>query len=66
VNRLQLAGQRLAALFLLGVALFNYPLLSLAERRGEILGVPPLYAYLFFVWLLLIAAMAWAVERHGD
>lgn len=55
-------GQRLIAIFLLGVVLLNYPILSLFARAGEG-GGPPVLAYVFAVWLLLIALMALAVER---
>jgi hypothetical protein len=55
-------GPRLAALFLLGCLLFNYPLLALFNVRATILGVPLLYAYLFFAWALLIALVAIVVE----
>ena len=59
-------GQRLAALFLLGFLLFNYPLLSLFADRGTVFGIPLLYAYVFLVWALLIGLMALVVERRGD
>ena len=61
-----LKGQRLVALFLLGVLLLNYPLVSLFAGMAEIAGVPLLYVYVFFAWALLIAAMALVVERLGD
>jgi hypothetical protein len=51
-------GPRLAALFLLGCLLFNYPLLALFNVRASVLGVPLLYAYLFFAWAMLIALVA--------
>jgi len=57
-------GQRLAALFLLGCLLFNYPLLQLFARDGAIFGIPLLYGYLFGVWAALIALMALVVERR--
>lgn len=56
-------GQRLVALFLLGVALFNYPLLALFSRASEAFGIPLLYAYIFGAWLLLIGLLALVVER---
>jgi hypothetical protein len=56
-------GQRLAALFLLGCLLFNYPLLSLFNRDGEIFGIPILYAYIFAAWAGLIALLALVVEK---
>jgi hypothetical protein len=64
--RPSLKGQRLAALFLLGVLLFNYPLLDLFADRGRVLGVPVLYVYVFGAWTLLIALMAIVVEKRKD
>jgi len=58
-------GQRLAALFLLGLLLFNYPLLAVFNVTGTLLGIPVLYAYFFLAWAALIALMAWVVERRG-
>jgi hypothetical protein len=55
---------RLTALFLLGLALFLPPLVSL-PHGGTVLGVPALFAYLFLAWAGLIAALAWVVERGG-
>jgi hypothetical protein len=66
MNRSRLTAQRLAALFLLGCALFNYPLLALFNRPAEVFGVPLLYAYLFGGWLLLIVLMALTIERRED
>ena len=63
MNRSRLTGQRLAAVFLLGCALLDYPLLSLFDRPGEVFGVPLLYAYLFVAWAVLIALMAAVIER---
>lgn len=59
-------AQRLVAAFLLGCILFNYPVLSLFNRPGELAGLPPLYAFLMGSWLGLIALMAWIVERGRD
>ena len=58
-------GQRLAALCLLGVVLFNYPVLAIFNIPGTLFGVPILYAYFFIAWGTLIALMALVVER-GD
>lgn len=58
-------SQRLVALFLLGALLFGYPLLALFDSRATVAGVPLLYAYLFGAWAVLIALMAWVVEK-GD
>ena len=57
-------GQRLAALALLGMLLFNYPLLAVFNVPGEILGVPVLYFYFFVAWAALIGLMALVIERR--
>ena len=58
MTRSSRVGQRLAALFLLGCLLFNYPLLAIFNVRATVLGIPLLYAYLFCAWALLIALVA--------
>ena len=66
MNRQRLTGSRLAAIFLLGCVLLNYPLLSLIDGQGEVFGVPSLYAYVFAAWAALIVAMALIIERSGN
>jgi hypothetical protein len=56
-------GQRLAALCLLGLVLFSYPLLAVFNVPDTVLGTPVLYAYFFVAWAALIALMALVVER---
>ncbi|MBI3144951.1 MAG: hypothetical protein HYZ18_06735 [Pseudogulbenkiania sp.] len=63
MNKPNIKAQRLAALFLLGAALFNYPLLALFNRSGLVWGVPILYAYVFVAWLLLIVLLALVIEK---
>ena len=55
-------GQRFVALCMLGVLLFNYPILALFNVSGVLFGVPVLYAYMFIAWMALIALMAWIAE----
>jgi hypothetical protein len=57
-------GQRLVGLCLLGFVLFNYPILALFNVPTSIFGIPVLYAWIFFAWAVLIAAMAWVIERR--
>ena len=64
--RSRLTAQRLAALFLLGCVLFNYPVLALFNRAASVLGVPVLYAWIFAAWLALIAVMAVVIEKRRD
>ena len=66
MKRSIITGQRLAAVFLLGFVLFNYPLIALFNKPGEIFDIPLLYFYLFGVWALLIALMSWAIERRKE
>jgi hypothetical protein len=61
--RTTMKGPRLVAVFLLGVLLFNYPLLALFNRMVLVFGVPLLYAYIFAAWALLIGLAALVVER---
>jgi hypothetical protein len=59
-------GQRLAAIFMMGCVLLNYPILFLFARQGRIAGIPLLFAYVFGAWSLLIGLMAFVVERPRE
>jgi hypothetical protein len=61
--RTTMKGPRLVAVFLLGVLLFNYPLLALFNRTELVFGVPLLYAWIFLAWAVLIGLAALVVER---
>jgi len=54
---------RFVALCMLGLVLFNFPVLALFNVGGTLFGVPVLYAYIFAAWALLIALMALVAER---
>ena len=56
-------SERLVALALLGLLLFDYPLLSLFSTEGRVLGIPVLYAYLFAAWTAVVALIALIVRR---
>jgi hypothetical protein len=56
-------AQRFVALCMLGMLLFNFPILALFNVPATLLGVPALYAYIFIVWAALIALMALVAER---
>lgn len=64
MHRRILVGDRLIATFLMGCVLFNFPLLALFDRTSPVFGIPLVYAYIFLAWLLVIALMAWNVERR--
>ena len=55
--------QRFVALCMLGMLLFNYPVLALFNVPATVFGVPVLYAYIFMAWAALIALMALVAER---
>jgi predicted permease len=63
MNQPNLKSQRLAALFVLGCLLFNYPLLALFNRASTLGSIPVLYVYVFAAWALLIALLALVVEK---
>ena len=62
----RLARQRLLALFAAGLAGLNFPLLTLWDHEASLAGVPLFPAALFLVWGLLIAVLAWMMERQPD
>jgi len=53
----------LVALFAGGWVLLNFPLLGLWDRDATVWGVPAFPAALFLLWLALIVALAWLVDR---
>ncbi len=60
-----LRNARMVAVAALGLLLFNFPLLALFDVDVRVLGVPLLWVYLFAVWALVIAVVAWVV-RDAD
>lgn len=61
-----LMKQRLVAVFLGGVFLLYSPVISLFDQVRLWVGVPVLYLYLFTVWGVLVALMAWITEGWGQ
>lgn len=61
--RTRLLQQRLLGLFALALLLLNFPLLALWDRDVLVLGLPLFPAALFLLWALLIALLAWLMER---
>jgi hypothetical protein len=58
-------GQRRVALCLLGLLLFNYPLLAVFNVPRMVFGIPVLYFYFFVAWAALIGLMALVIERRA-
>jgi len=63
MNKPNIKTQRLAALFVLGGLLFNYPLLALFNRPALVDGIPLLYVYVFAAWALLIGLLVLVIEK---
>ncbi|WP_018992393.1 hypothetical protein [Aromatoleum toluclasticum] len=63
MNRPNIKTYRLAAMFVLGVLLFNYPLLALFNHPTLVAGIPILYVYAFVAWALLVALLMLVIER---
>jgi hypothetical protein len=63
MEQFDVRGQRLAALCLLGLVLFGYPVLSVFNVQATVAGIPVLYAYFFVAWGALIGLMALVIER---
>ncbi len=59
-------GEGLVFLFLLGVLLFNPPLLSIFDIPRQLFGIPLLYIYLFACWGVLLILGAVIIEKSGD
>ena len=56
---------KLAALFILGNVLFNYPILTIFNLKLMFFGIPLLYLYIFTVWLALIIAIIYVTQTRS-
>ena len=61
-----LGSQRLVAVFGFGWLALNFPLLSLWDKDVTVFGVPLFPAALFALWVILIAAVGWLMERSAQ
>jgi hypothetical protein len=62
MNSAEIAGERLVALFILGLLLLSPPFVLIFDTPSEVAGIPVLYLYLFIAWAALIALLAFATE----
>jgi hypothetical protein len=58
----RLKATRLGATAVLALVLFNFPFTGVFDSSSLVGGVPLLWAYLFVVWALVIALVAWIVR----
>ena len=57
-------NRRLTGLCLLGTVFFNFPILTLFNRTGTVLGLPLLCVYLFGMWAVIIVLMMFATRSR--
>ncbi|HAN65371.1 MAG TPA: hypothetical protein DCQ34_03420 [Chitinophagaceae bacterium] len=57
--------QRFAALAVLLLVLFSYPLLSIADKNRMLAGFPMLYLYIFLAWAIGIYLLYRAAEKDN-
>ncbi|MCU0433593.1 MAG: hypothetical protein MUC87_09090 [Bacteroidia bacterium] len=60
----RLLNNRLKTLAAIFVLLISYPLVSIASRNGEVMGIPRLFIYLMVVWLGVIALLFLLIELY--
>ncbi|MEY5097381.1 MAG: hypothetical protein RJA36_100 [Pseudomonadota bacterium] len=60
----KLLPQRLLALYVAGLLSLNFPLIGLWDRDAQVWGLPLFPLALFGIWVLLIAVLAWMMERE--
>ena len=58
----RLKGARLIATAALAMLLFNFPFVGVFDSTTLVAGAPLIWVYLFVVWGLLIALVAWIVR----
>ena len=62
MNRPRAIGERSIATFLFAVLAFSPPILSIFSAEVLLLGVPLLFLYLFVVWAVTVALVAWIAD----
>jgi hypothetical protein len=57
---------RLISLFIVGCLLLNFPILSLFNIKGFLMGIPLLYLYIFTAWALLVVFIGLIMRKTPD
>ncbi len=65
MNNPGVMGEKVLALFAIGLLLFNPPLLSLFSVNATLFGFPALYICVFAIWGVMIALVAYMVNRRA-
>ena len=53
---------KLLSLFVIGMVLFNFPIIDLFALKNLIFGIPSLIFYLFMIWLAFILILKHLVD----
>jgi hypothetical protein len=64
--RSSVTGDRLIALFLLGVVLLTPPMMAIFNVERLVLGIPLLFLYLFGAWVLVVLLVALTLRTARD
>lgn len=56
-------NERLVVMLVIGIIALNFPLLSLFSRVQFFLGIPVLYLYIYFFWVLFICCLYLVLEK---
>lgn len=55
---------KLVTLFLFSLLLFNFPFLGLFNKNILIAGIPVLYLYVFFCWIIILFLTFWVQRKN--
>lgn len=58
--------QYLLLIFILGLILFNYPVLGMYNVPERWLGIPVLFIMVFFSWMLLIVLTFFVTKKGSE
>jgi hypothetical protein len=54
---------KIIGVFLLFIALFNFPILGLFNKPSRLFGIPLLFVYIFAAWALLVFILYRIIEK---
>lgn len=58
-------AQKLTLISLLFLIFFNFPMLSIFNSGDSINGIPTLYIYVFFIWVLFIVLVFNIIRKES-
>lgn len=58
--------QKLVILSLILWVMFNFPVMFVLNQKGEILGFPAVYFFIFTIWLLSVFISYLILKKHFE